>query len=73
VKRVRGRRNRMLIYGYGLMAITGSDNIEAHSGRVVTLSISRRRLAFEIRVVPTRGARDLQERRFRPRNLDSDR
>jgi len=23
----------MLIYGYALMAITGSDNIEAHSGR----------------------------------------
>jgi len=27
-KRVRGRRDRMLIYGYGLMAIMGSDNIE---------------------------------------------
>ncbi|KYN17000.1 AF4/FMR2 family member 4 [Trachymyrmex cornetzi] len=27
-KRVRGRRDRMLIYGYGLMAIMGFDNIE---------------------------------------------
>ncbi|KYN00502.1 AF4/FMR2 family member 4, partial [Cyphomyrmex costatus] len=45
-KRVRGRRDRMLIYGYGLMAIMGLDNIE--SPAVTFYCVGFNKILFEV-------------------------